>query len=54
VSEIIHVYEVRSRKEYDSAGVTSEADAKELIDFAKRLRKDVLDWLKKNHPELSP
>jgi len=44
----------RNTAEYDSAGVTSEADAKELIEFTKRLREDVLDWLKKNHPELSP
>jgi len=42
----------RNTAEYDSAGVTSEADAKELIEFTKRLREGVLDWLKKNHPEL--
>ena len=42
----------RNTAEYDSAGVTSEADAKELIEFTKRLREDVLDWLKKNHTEL--
>ena len=42
----------RNAAEYDSAGVTSEADAKELIEFTKRLREHVLDWLKKNHPDL--
>jgi len=44
----------RNTAEYDSAGVTSEGDAKELIEFTMRLREDVLDWLKKNHPGLSP
>ncbi len=29
-----------------------DTDAKELIEFTKRLREDVLDWLKKNHPDL--
>jgi hypothetical protein len=42
----------RNTAEYDSAGVATEAEAKELIDFTKRLRQDVLEWLKKNHPEL--
>jgi len=42
----------RNTAEYESAGVATEAEAKELIDFTKRLRQDVLGWLKKNHPEL--
>lgn len=44
----------RNTAEYDAAGVTSEADAKELIEFAQRLREDVVAWLKINHPDLSP
>ena len=44
----------RNTAEYDYAGVTTEADAKELIELTKSLRKDVLAWLKKNHPEHSP
>lgn len=44
----------RNTAEYDSAGVTREDDAKELIEFAQRLREDVVAWLKKTHPELSP
>src|SRR5438093_13234135 len=44
----------RNTVEYESAGLVSESQARELIDFTKRLRKDVLDWLKKNHPELLP
>lgn len=42
----------RNTAEYESAGVATNAEAKELIDFTKRLRQDVLNWLKKNHPEL--
>ena len=45
---------IRNTVEYESAGVVTEAEAKELIEFTKSLRKDVLAWLKKNHPELSP
>jgi len=45
---------IRNTVEYESAGVVTEAEAKELIEFAKSLRKDVLAWLRKNHPELSP
>lgn len=44
----------RNTVEYDSAGVATEAGAKELIEFAERLREEVRAWLKKNHPELSP
>jgi hypothetical protein len=45
---------IRNTVEYESAGVVTEAEAKELIEFTKSLRKDVLAWLKKNHPKLSP
>src|SRR5437870_4103750 len=41
----------RNIVEYESVGVVSEAEAKELIEFTKRLWQDVLQWLKKNHPE---
>ena len=42
----------RNRVEYDCVGMVTDDDAKELIEFAKSLRKDVLVWLKKNHPAL--
>jgi uncharacterized protein (UPF0332 family) len=42
----------RNTVEYDSVGEATDEDAKELIAFVKQLRKDVLDWLKKNHPDL--
>jgi hypothetical protein len=34
------------------AGVTSEAEAQELIEFTVELRSEVLHWLKANHPHL--
>jgi len=44
----------RNTVEYDIAGVATEQDAIELLAFAKQLRHDVLDWLKRNHPNLIP
>ena len=41
----------RNTVEYDYAGVATETDANELIDFVVALEKDVLAWLKKQHPE---
>lgn len=42
----------RNIVEYDYVGAVTGNDADELIDFVKELKSDVLDWLKKNHPEL--
>ena len=42
----------RNTAEYDRAGVTTEEDARELIDFVRELRGEVIDWLRKNHPKL--
>ncbi len=39
------------RVEYDYVGGVSEEDANELIEFAELLREDVLNCLKKRHPE---
>jgi hypothetical protein len=44
----------RNTVEYDLAGATTEQDAQELLAFSKQLRKDVLDWLKRHHPQLIP
>lgn len=44
----------RNTVEYEYVGGASEADADELIEFAKELRADVTDWLKKKHPKLLP
>jgi len=35
-------------------GVASEAEAEELQRFVRELYADVLEWLKKNHPEFAP
>jgi hypothetical protein len=42
----------RNAVEYESAGEATDADAGELIAFSKELRKDVLEWVKRHHPEL--
>lgn len=42
----------RNTVEYDRAGTTTDADVDELLKFARSLRKDVLGWLGKNHPDL--
>jgi hypothetical protein len=41
----------RNIAEYDAVGCATARDAEELAAFAKRLRSDVLDWLRKHHPE---
>jgi uncharacterized protein (UPF0332 family) len=42
----------RNTVEYDAAGSVTRDEARELISFAKEMRQGVLDWLKKNHPNL--
>jgi len=42
----------RNTVEYDMAGVTSETEARELIEFTVELRVEVLQWLGINHPHL--
>lgn len=42
----------RNIVEYDYVGGASESDVGELIGFVKNLRDEVINWLKKNHPEL--
>lgn len=41
----------RNIVEYDYVGGATNADADELIEFVKDLKKDVIDWLKRIHPE---
>jgi len=43
----------RNIVEYDYAGGTTESEAWELIEFARELRGDVLQWIKSQHPEYS-
>jgi len=42
----------RNIVEYDYVGSVTEDDVKELISFAKELKKDVIQWLRRYHPEL--
>jgi hypothetical protein len=42
----------RNTLEYDFVGGATEADADELVDFVKELEKEVLAWLKEQHPDL--
>lgn len=42
----------RNTVEYDYVGGATEADAEELVEFSRELEKDVLAWLKKEHPDL--
>ena len=42
----------RNDADYRLAGAITEADAKELLEFAIGFRKNIVSWLKKNYPEL--
>ena len=44
----------RNTAEYDAPGQVSAKEAKELAAFARELREEVIDWLEKKHPKLSP
>jgi uncharacterized protein (UPF0332 family) len=44
----------RNVTEYDSAGEISPEEAADLIKFAHELRAEVLDWLSKRYPKLTP
>ncbi|MFH1266024.1 MAG: hypothetical protein ABIK89_09865 [Planctomycetota bacterium] len=43
----------RNTVEYDYVGGASEDDARELLEFARGFKKDVLEWLEQNHRELT-
>ncbi|PLY03288.1 MAG: hypothetical protein C0623_01800 [Desulfuromonas sp.] len=42
----------RNQAEYDRVGVVSDSEAEELIAFVKEFRRDVIRWLKVEHPAL--
>jgi hypothetical protein len=44
----------RNRVEYDYVGGVSEDDLRELLDFVRELRDQVLVWLRATHPTLMP
>lgn len=45
---------LRGQAVYERVGVVSEQDATELLETAKTMRNDVIEWLKGNYPELVP
>jgi len=42
----------RNASEYERTGMVSEAEAEEMLELAKQLRKDVKAWLKANYSNL--
>jgi len=44
----------RHQNVYDTVGLIQEQDAEDLLETARSLYKEVLDWLKANHPKVSP
>jgi hypothetical protein len=38
--------------DYDRAGVVADASADEILEETKGFKKEVIDWLKANHPNL--
>ena len=56
-NDIEYLQSCRSKRntvEYDYAGGTTELEARELIEFAKELHIDALEWMKIQHPEFYP
>ena len=45
---------LRGQAVYERIGVVAEEDAQDLVDTARQLRMDVVDWLKTHHAELVP
>ena len=42
----------RNILEYDYVGGVTDQDADELIEFVRALKREIIDWLNKHHPEL--
>lgn len=43
----------RNVAEYDYAGSTTEAEVKDLIEYVEGLKREALDWLRIQYPELT-
>ena len=39
---------------YERAGIASDLEAAEMLSLAELLRKEFIQWLSENHPELAP
>ena len=46
------VRQSRNKNNYDLAGTTSTSEAEEVYDLAVDLKKQVIDWMQREHPEL--
>ncbi|HEY4761556.1 MAG TPA: hypothetical protein VIH42_13320 [Thermoguttaceae bacterium] len=44
----------RNISDYERAGSVTDIEANEMISLALKLRKELLQWLKKEHPEFMP
>jgi hypothetical protein len=44
----------RNTVEYDYIGGVSQAEAEELLEFARELRNATVEFLKSNYPDLAP
>jgi hypothetical protein len=44
----------RNLLDYDTANVTSDTEAEELLQKAEEFRRLVEDWIKRRHPKLAP
>lgn len=42
----------RNVVEYEQAGMTTETEAEELVDFVRAFKADLLAWLTEHHPQL--
>lgn len=54
VSRLDRFRQKRNIGGYETAGLVSEREAREMHELAASLRDDVLAWLRKNHPKLRP
>lgn len=54
VSRLDRFRQKRNIGGYETAGLVSEREAREMHELAASLRDDVLAWLRENHPKLLP
>ncbi len=52
VHRLLALSKKRNISNYDVAGAVSDQDLQQTIKLATELRAQVIEWLKKNHPEL--
>ena len=44
----------RHKSSYETAGTASDSEALEVYELATQLRREVLAWMERTHPELMP